>query len=402
MNKRMIACIGNNSGTSLFYRDLLLATGYENATDLLYNSICSGEGYIDVLVYPLFFNSRHSIELIYKVLVRLIEELYKLKNKIVEDSFTKNIEKDLLLKHSIISLYTFVKENIEKLDSRIKYIIDEAQLDNGENILDYSNLFDIDEVGDAFRYTFKKDGETVILNDKKHLDVFEHYTKYKKLKNYLEYLIHVYGELYSEYSQGTFTTNLSRKQLRDISIELPDYEEWHNSSFKQIKESIRIKYNISSRELSKAIDIIRQKRFLAVNIGLEIPFKDFSDYFVEKFNEIIQLVQEELNSAVPVVKLGKFNCTKETIDNRDKILPFISEFTREDKILFHTFIEVGMLSTKYYDEELENVYNYVSSMIDNWSDEYLYSKFRLVLRGDFKRGLEICGQVSIIDKLKLC
>ena len=38
MNKRMIACIGNNYGTSLFYIDLLLATGYENATDLLYNS----------------------------------------------------------------------------------------------------------------------------------------------------------------------------------------------------------------------------------------------------------------------------------------------------------------------------------------------------------------------------
>ena len=95
MNKRLIACIGNNSGTSLFYRDLLLATGYENAVDLLYNSICSGEGYIDVLVYPLFFNSRHSIELIYKVLVRLIEELYKLKNKIVEDSVTKYIENNL-------------------------------------------------------------------------------------------------------------------------------------------------------------------------------------------------------------------------------------------------------------------------------------------------------------------
>lgn len=401
MNKRMIACIGNNSGTSLFYRDLLLATGYENAADLLYNSICSGEGYIDVLVYPLFFNSRHSIELIYKVLVRLIEELYKLKNKIVEDSFTKNIEKDLLLKHSIISLYTFVKENIEKLDSRIKHIIDEAELDNGDNILDYSNLFDIDEVGDAFRYTFKKDGETVILDGKNHLDVYDFYTKYKKLKNYLEYLIHVYGELYSEYSQGTFTTNLSRKQLRDISIELPDYEEWHNSSFKQIKESIRIKYNISSRELSKAIDIIRQKRFLAVNIGLEIPFKDFSNYFIQNFNKILQLVQEELDSAVPVAKLGKFNCTKETIDNRDKILPFISKFTKEDKCLFHTFIEVGMLSTKYYDEELEKVYNYIYSMIDCWNDEYLYSKLRLVLRGDFKQGLEICGQRTIIEKLGL-
>lgn len=401
MNKRMIACIGNNSGTSLFYRDLLLATGYENAADLLYNSICSGEGYIDVLVYPLFFNSRHSIELIYKVLVRLIEELYKLKNKIAEDSFTKNIEKDLLLKHSIISLYTFVNENIEKLDSRIKHIIDEAQLDNGENILGYSNLFDIDEGGDAFRYTFKKDGETVILDGKNHLDVYDFYTKYKKLKNYLEYLIHIYGELYSEYSQGTFTTNLSRKQLRDISIELPDYEEWNNSSFKQIKESIRIKYNISSSELSKAIDIIRKKRFLAVNIGLEIPFKNFSNYFIQNFSQIIQLVQEELDSAVPVVKLGEFNCTKETIDNRDKILPFISKFTKEDKCLFHTFIEVGMLSTKYYDEELEKVYNYIYSIIDYWNDEYLYSKLRLVLRGDFKQGLEICGQRTIIEKLGL-
>ena len=60
-----------------------------------------------------------------------------------------------------------------------------------------------------------------------------------------------------------------------------------------------------------------------------------------------------------------------------------------------------MLSSKYYDEELENVYNYVSSMIDNWSDEYLYSKLRLVLRGDFKRGLEICGQKTIIEKLGL-
>lgn len=402
MNKRMIACIGNNSGTSLFYRDLLLATGYEKAADLLYKSICSGEGYIDVLVYPLFFNSRHSIELIYKVLVRLIEELYKLKNKIVDDSFTKNIENDILQRHSIKSLYTFVKENIGKIDFRIQSIINEGQTDKTENILDFSNLFDIDEVGDAFRYTFKKDGETVILNDKKHLDVYDHYTKYKELKNYLEYLIHVLSDLYSEYSQGTFTANLSRKQLIDISIELPNYKEWQNPSFRQTKESLKKKYNISSNELSKAINIIKEKRFLAVNIGLEIPFKDFSDYFTQKFKEIIQLVQEEIDSAVSVEKLGRFNCTKETIDNRDKILPFISKFTKEDKILFHTFIEVGMLSTIYYDEELENVYNYVSSMIDNWSDEYLYSKLRLVLRGDFKRGLEICGQLSIIEKLKLC
>lgn len=401
MSKRLIACIGNNSGTSLFYRDLLLAEGYAESVELLYNSICNGDGYIDTLVYPLFFNSRHSIELVYKVLIRLIDELYKIKNNIQSDQFIINIEEKLLKKHSIIDLYLFVLNNINSLDFRISNILKEGRVSETENILDYSKLFDIDKYGDAFRYTFKKDGETVNLEGENYLDVYDHYIKYKKLKNYLEYLIHVLGELYLEYSQGTFTTNLSRKQLRDISIELPDYEEWKKPTFKQIKESIKAKYSISSNELSKAINIIKKKRFLAVNIGLEIPFKDFTDYFIEKFNEIIQLVQEELDSAVPVVKLGDFSCTEETIDNRDKILPFISNFTKEDKILFHTFIEVGMLSTKYYDEELENVHNYISTMIDNWSDEYLYSKLRLVLRGDFKRGLKICGQRTIIDKLGL-
>ena len=40
--------------------------------------------------------------------------------------------------------------------------------------------------------------------------------------------------------------------------------------------------------------------------------------------------------------------------------------------------------------------------MQSWShQQYLYSKFCLVLRGDFKRGLEKCGQWSIIDKLKL-
>lgn len=401
MNRRLIACIGNNSGTSLFYRDLLLANGYGESVDLLYNSICAGEGYIDVLVYPLFFNLRHSIELTYKVLVRLMRDLYKLKKGIEQDSFINNIENDLLLKHNIISLYTFVKDNINEMDSRVQNILDDGQLENGENILDYSRLFEIDENGEAFRYTFKTDEKTVILEGKNHLDVYDYYQKYKELRKYLNYIIDVFADLFYEYSQKTFTKNLSRYQLKVIADILPNCNEWKNPEFDDIKEKIKLEFNISSRELSNAINIIKSKRFLAAKIGLEIPFKDFSDYFMENFKEVIRLVKEELESAVPVSKLGEFTCTEETIDNRDKILPFILKFTKEDKILLHTYLEVGMLSTKYYDEELENVYSYISSMIDNWSDEYLYSKLRLVLRGDFKRGLKICGQVSIIEKLKL-
>jgi hypothetical protein len=83
------------------------------------------------------------------------------------------------------------------------------------------------------------------------------YKQFSFLEERLEELQYWGLFLIDEYKCSTFTKHLSRHQIWEIAQTLPPKKDWTKSSFDQLRDSLKIKYCISGRELSNAIDIIK-------------------------------------------------------------------------------------------------------------------------------------------------
>ncbi|MDZ7641697.1 MAG: hypothetical protein U5J62_06730 [Desulfurivibrio sp.] len=92
--------------------------------------------------------------------------------------------------------------------------------------------------------------------------------RYKELSCKLEKIEWLANYLIDEYSQGTFTKELSREDIEDISITLPNKDKWEEEIFVEIREELKSKYKIGSRRLSEALNIIQKHREFCVNIEL--------------------------------------------------------------------------------------------------------------------------------------
>ena len=86
-----------------------------------------------------------------------------------------------------------------------------------------------------------------------------------------------------EYSLGTFTKNLSRTDIWDISKRLPDYEEWKTEEFREIKEEIKQEYRLGSKEFSEAVNLIKQNRLFSANIGCEKIFGTITEEELKEY-----------------------------------------------------------------------------------------------------------------------
>ncbi|MGL6525014.1 hypothetical protein ACSZNV_08295 [Aeromonas hydrophila] len=74
-----------------------------------------------------------------------------------------------------------------------------------------------------------------------------------------------------EYRQGTFTKNLSRDDIRNLSKFLPPISEWHDKAkIKAIKSEFAKDYGVSTREVNEAIKLIRNNMEFSSNINSEI------------------------------------------------------------------------------------------------------------------------------------
>lgn len=96
----------------------------------------------------------------------------------------------------------------------------------------------------------------------------------------------------------TFTKNLLREDIENVSRLLPKYEKWGEDQFIKIREEVKRKYNISNREFSKVLDIIKEHRKFRINIGLDNTYREISDeefeaYAVMVHQAIIERQHEE-------------------------------------------------------------------------------------------------------------
>ncbi|EPV3042857.1 hypothetical protein ACV3HB_002609, partial [Acinetobacter baumannii] len=139
------ACVGNNG----FVNYLTYAEGFSKAANLILDDLLKNIGKnVDLFIYPICFNMRHSIELRLKGSIEEINKLAEIKNEKLP-SFS------LSSSHDIGNIWNYFRQNSELLDLRFQKL---------NNLLDQTikDIAEIDPTGQTFRYPADKD-------DKKHL-----------------------------------------------------------------------------------------------------------------------------------------------------------------------------------------------------------------------------------------
>ncbi|OCW20931.1 hypothetical protein C9382_11755 [Pseudomonas aylmerensis] len=249
------ACVGNNGSPGYFE----YSKGFSTAANLLIDQVLSKkmDMEIDDLVYPVCFNMRHSVEL-------------RLKGAIQELSFVakaKNYELlfDLSGSHDIGNIWNFFKCNSELLDNRYKGV-------NSLIAETISDIAEVDATGQTFRYPLSNESKKH-LTDVASINFFRLKGKFGQLEHDLDKLHDLNLWLKDEYAQGTFTSKLSRPMIYRLARDLPPKSDWATPEFKDIKQQLMCKYDIGSRDLSKAIEKIKTHYVLSSVIGEPLPLK---------------------------------------------------------------------------------------------------------------------------------
>lgn len=292
------ACVGNNGHIDF----ITYSDGYDSMVKLGIEKIDSPIIPIDILVYPLIYSARHRIELFLKH--QLIKIDY-IKSKLLSNGNTKEI----IRTHSISTLWEMFK-TVTAFEPRFEKPINELD----EYINDFA---EIDDTGEVFRYPLTAGGDKH-LADIHVVNLLSFKNRYLELTSKLEDLDYHSSFLITEYEQGTFAGGLSRERIREIASELPPFENWSagNSNFKEAKEKIKARYAISSKTLSKAIDIIKENFEFSHLIGkeliiTEITSSELTDFiniynsflverhnrdFTSTFEKHLNLIKEKISS----------------------------------------------------------------------------------------------------------
>ena len=288
-NDSIIACVGDNGGTY----NMDIKRGFQRTVELLIGTLNRGNEVEDILVYPIVYNARHSIELSLKIIIEQLWKIQKQKGiKKSEEMISK--EKKEIHTHDIKVLYGII-EKMSGIDRRIP-----AYYKDIENLI---KIYYFDTEGDAFKYEADREEHPhMIQNGISHISVNTLGEQFKLVMNLFDNMIYFLDMCIREYDLNTFTKNLSRKDIEDISKIIPNRAKWGEEDFNKIKEEIKVKYNIGSREFSAALNIIQNHKEFCVNIEVEIPYQEIKE---DELKEYATLVYE---SSMKLDKEKTQNC----------------------------------------------------------------------------------------------
>jgi len=357
-NTHLNACVGNN-GIQDHYK---YGYGYDEAVSLL---ILASENTatIDAIIYPLVFCARHRIELFLK------DQLLKL----LEIRENKTITEDLLTStHDLKKLWGLFKTQGTSTDRRIIDFTKKAE----EYIIDFS---EIDLTGETFRYPYTKFKTLHLLNTPIiNIAIFK--KRFSEISTFMKIFESLTEFLIYEYEQNTFTKKLSRNDIFDISNILPLKEKWTLDSFDKIKLQIKKKYDLGSKELSKAINIIKAHREFCINIGTELPLEQIN---IKNMNLYISIYNE----------YKAIDCNKEeAFVERVRL-----ELPKQAIICIYTLVELGKLD--YFSEAFDLLYNKYDCKVKDECDLYKYCSY-IIRKGKaldhIKNALRNMGQISLL------
>ena len=289
--------------------------------------------------------------------------------------------------HNIEELYKMACEN-KNIDRRIPAYF--------ENIEDMIRFYYFDEEGDAFKYELNKDDQPHMIKNKiSHISIVLLETEFKEVMEKFDELIYFLRNCMDEYSLGTFTKNLSRTDIWDISKRLPDYEEWRTEKFREIKEEIKQEYHLGSKEFSEAVNLIKKNRFFSENIGCEKIFGTITQEELKEYASLVKYYFEKNKfKEGNVTEWYKLDGVQQNAEILKKYLSNSSMETLNTLLCFY-----DMSNSSLAVEKLEDVYEYIVG--SSFDEMYIIRKLKqknACLR--IINGMKKCGQVTYAKQLQ--
>lgn len=386
-NDPLIACVGVNGGTSNY--DIF--EGFARTVDVIYDSVSKSHLGEDAMVYPMAFSARHGIELGLKISIQeLLDfmDMDKLSSRI--KGYNRNEIDKVLLAHDIKALTESFVELLS-VDKRLN----EYEAKMSPYLSDY--YFDVR--GDMFRYAESRENIPNLANEQiSHVALTQLRDRFSELVKLFEHFYSEIEMLYGEYKVKSYTTNLSRADIGEISKRMPNKSKWTEDSFDDIRNEIKSDYGISSHELSDAINIIKNVPEFSIRIGLEQKFHDIPDEELAAYWRLVEWYNNEENSVPDEISLSGItveviSAVQRSLKGLDDIAKDISTETLNCLLVFFL-----VAHESDYSENLERYYEYVQK--NNYHRTYLVRKlarketFHLV-----KCGMQMCGQESYFKKI---
>lgn len=340
------ACVGNNG----LQDHETYGLGFHEATLCMIDACKKHSVTLDAIIYPLVFCARHRIELFLKDCL--------LKFKEIREN-AKIDEKLLQSTHDLERLWDIFKKVAEDTDRRFLTFKNDAE----EYILDFSEM---DPTGETFRYPYDK-YKTIHMEETPIINILIFEKRYNELSEMMEEFEYLANHLIYEYSQNTYTPELSREEIEEISKTLPKKNEWGEKAFDKAKEKIKVKFGLSNRKFSKAIDIIKKHKEFSYNVGVILPLGFLS---IEEFEKYLVTYRYFHSEKMYGKKSFKRDNLHEVWHAETKCVEKIkNELSREAIVGLFTLLELGKLD--YYSEALG----------------FLYEKY----------DREACGDIEIIE-----
>jgi hypothetical protein len=246
------ACIGRQ-GNEENYLD-----GYIEAAIELVDAIIERELFAqrDTLVLPILYNARHAIELALKFATdRLVQENLIKDEGIRRDhnirAYWERLRKTNLGDEKLKAILTALEQYVDSLcriDADGQELRYHRNCENARSLADYSTA--------NLKLIQKSLGELqALLRD----------LKYRSI------------EFASEWKAGACIARCSRRDLFEIANSMPPRSEWSTQHFEEKKKAIRVRFDLSNRQFSKALDKVQANREMAALVGIETPLLYLTD-----------------------------------------------------------------------------------------------------------------------------
>lgn len=266
------------------------------------------------------------------------------------------------------------------------------------------DIAEIDSTGQTFRYPFNNENKKHLV-DQKIINCAILKIRFTELEKNLDDLIHLIDLLIDEYKLGTFTSKLSRAQIFNFAKLLPSYHEWSEISFKEVKEDLKLKYNLSNNDFSKIVNHIKNNYELSYRINIKKEMQFLNN------EQVIDIVEFWINENPDIYKKDSINFigSKELIEPISEYLSSYSkcedffkpkitiDFVSDLKALFYfsrdnyKYSELYIFLFNNYKQELK----YSTALFDEF--EHIFSKLNFL--ENLLRTLFFINQIELAEKI---
>lgn len=367
-NSQHNACVGNNGQPDA----IDYAKGYSTAAKMLIDTYLENSTSIfqDQLVYPICFNMRHSIEIILKNEIYRSIEINRIKG--IEVHFNNNKT------HDINIIWEFLFTHLIVLDRQYKPILNTLKPLINE-------IGSVDPTGQTFRYPENVDGHRHLVKVSL-INIERLKINFEIIEKLLTRLVSLSDTVFSDYKTNTYTRNLSRNDIRDISIRLPPKYSWPSTHLTEAKDEIIRNYKISNTEYKKCLQIIQSHHEFSANIGLEIELNSLSE---NDINQLCKTWRETHENTSPqshnrIITTQELRKEIDAGSNRGEVFEAFKETLTIDKV-------VGIESLFYFGYELDYSEKYLEKV------ERLFSEY--TIRASKEHDLLEIAISEILDKV---